>query len=419
MSIYEKFNHQFDVLYQRRSPQKVDDFIEETKCLLSMMTNSSRPTSHLKILTFTKVAQRVLSWNIGERATLMNLLWHVATEVSKSFLITFPASKFPNGGGKNMPTFISFLGDLSIESYYRFMRAHPVESSLFARNTWPTLLGDIRNTGVLKQFSEFLTRGFIDDSLSVLSKSLSFLTVQDSALRTIMIFLASKCNTGYEAIWDEAKEDVLDMFKQTLAKGGGGNLLLRTFCYGDIPENREFTYLSCMPIRGWRPPGESYMVTYNSFLEKYSALVTLQFLDYRSTNYITVEKEFGYFLDKIIGDFRFNSNKLNTKCLELLTAMTEHHFKTRTKPLVHFIKTIHNSTQGIDLELYFERKSLDQFKTLLQLQALGQTLATAFLQEKLIKPEIQKNSNALRQRLWPRLKSYKALFKAKMSISGK
>lgn len=380
MSIYQNYDHKFDVSYQIGSPQKVDQFITDTKSLLQIITEAPRPTSHLKILTFLKVASRVLSWKTGDRQTLMNLLWHVLSEVSRSLSITYPQSKFPNGCGKNMPTFILLLSDLSLESYCRFMHAHPIESALFARNAWPAIVGDLQNTYVLNLYSEFLKRGPIDLVTVVIRNCLERLSASDAGIRTIMVFLASKCGFAYESFWDELKEDILEIYRSLLAKGMSSNELIKPYAYGDIPEDKAYTFATSMNLRGWRPPGESNLALYRSYLQRYKQLIRMNFVIYESTNYVTVEKEFGYLLLKIIVDSKVNSLSLNKNCSDFLTAMIEHHFKTGTKPLVRFIEVLYNLSQSVDSQ-FSESRSLEHFKILLQFQALGEALTIAYLRD--------------------------------------
>lgn len=377
-SIYRKFDHKFDVSYQIGSPEKVDLFINDTKSLLQMITESTRPTTHLKVLIFMKVAMRVLSWKTGDRATLMSLLWHVLSEVSRSFPIAYPQSKFPNGGGKNMPTYIALLGDLTLESYYRFMQAHVEESALFAKNAWPTLVGDLSNTYALNHLSQFLRSGAIDVVTVVLEKCLERLTASDAALRTIMVFLASKCGPAYESFWDEGKEDVLSLYRALFEKSSSSNELIKHYAYGDVPEDQAYTFAATMGFRGWRPPGDTYLALYRSFLLKYKSLINMNLVNFESTNYVTVEKEFGYLLQRIILDSKVNSMSLNKECLALLTAMVQHHFKTGTKPLVRLIEVLYNLTQNVESQFH-ESRRLEQFKTILLFQALGEALTTSYL----------------------------------------
>lgn len=415
MSFYERFDSQFDLKYRKPSPERVDDFIDDTKSLLVMMMNSSRPVSHLQVLNYTKVAQRVLNWKAGDQKTLMNLLWHVVTEVSKSFTLSFPQISHPTGGSRSMPSFIVLLGELSLESYYQFMRAHPVESSFFARNGWPIIVGGLRNNQVLKHFSEFLNRGPIKESLFVVSKSLLYLTVADPAMRTIVVFLAAKCGCAYQRIWDEAKEDVLRIHKQIMSAGKDANEILGAHYYGAIPENREYSYFSCMPLRGWRPPGEGYSAFYNALCQSYSEFIRIERVDYSSTNYVTIEREFGYFLDRIILDFELNGTQLNKTCFETFKTMVDNHFKSNTKPLVHFIKSLHNLSHEVEIQHYYESRSLEQFKILLQFQALGEVLTKAILNESTGKNLSSKlNVTKISDRnKWFHLSSYKFPFKQK------
>lgn len=415
MSLYETFDQKFDLKYHKPSPERVSDFIEDTKQLLQMMTNSSRPVNHLHILNYTKVAHRVLTWKIGDQTTLMSLLWHVATEISKGFALLFPQATFPKGGAKKMPSFILLLGQLSLESYYRFMSTHPVESSFFARNGWPVIVADLKNENVLKHFSECLHRMPVMESLFVLSKSLLYLTVADPAMRTVIVFLAAKCGSAYQKVWDEAKEDVLRLHTQMITAGNAANEVLRPHCFGDIPESQAYSYISCMPLRGWRPPGEAYLAFYNSLREKYSAMVRIEKVDYSSTNYISVEKEFGYFLERTILDFKLNGTQLNKKSLETLKAMVESHFKSNTKPLVQFITTVHTLSREVEFQEYYESRSLEQFKLLLEFQAFGEVLSTAILSNAYLKKELLqlKEKNLLgNKKKWFNFGTFKSLFKS-------
>ncbi|RKP31163.1 hypothetical protein METBISCDRAFT_22595 [Metschnikowia bicuspidata] len=397
-AIYEKFNETFDATYQEQSVAKVEQFIGDTKTLLSMINSSSRPTTHLQVLPFTKVAQRVLSWRIGDHVRLMSLLWRVASEVAKGFPAAYPASRFPQGAARQMPTFIAFVGELSLESYYRFMRAYTVEASIFARSGWPAIVGELRNANVLKLFSEFLAHGPLDDAVVVVSRALTLLTGADPALRTIMVFLASKTGPTYEAVWDEAKEDVLSIYRVLFAAGPSANDVLRPFCFGTVIENRAYTYFSCMALRAWKPPGESYMALYHSFVHKYAALVNASLVDYSSPVYVTVEKEFGFFVVCVILDARANGLQLNKKCLALLTSMLEHHFQLGTKPLVAFVHALHQLSQTVEFRLYYDSKSLEQFKVLLQYQALGEALVAGLLLASTPVEPIR--NNPMRQRSW-------------------
>lgn len=394
MSLYERFDRQFILKYQKPSPEKVADFIEDTKTLLEMMTNSSRPVNHLHIVNFTKVAQQVLIWKYGDRDTLMNLLWHVVTEVSKGFSLSFPQTTYPKGGSKKMPSIIALLGELSLDSYYRFMRSHPVESSYFARNGWPIIVGDLRNIHVLKHYSECLNRLPIQETLFVVSKSLLYLTVADPAMRTVIVFLAANCGSTYQRVWDEAKEDVLRIHMQMMAAGKEANEFLRPHCYGNIPENRAYTYISCMPLRGWRPPGEAYLAFYNSLRQNYSEIIRIERVDYSSTNYVSIEKEFGYFLDRTLLDFKLNGTQLNKKCFETFKTMVENHFKFNTKPLVHFIKTLHHLSHEVEIQHSYEIRSYEQQKILLEFQALGEVLTAAILRDISMKDSVLKLAKA-------------------------
>lgn len=416
MSLYEAFDNKFDARYLNPSVQKVSNFITETRILLEVIAGSSRPITHLQILTYTKVAQRVLTWKLGDRNTLMNLLWHLASEISKSFGHVYPQNKFPRGGGRSMPTFINLLGELTLESYYIFMRVNPIEASFFARNGWPMIVGELTNVNVIKFFSEFLNRSCINDSVYVVSKSISFLTVSDLSLRAIMVFLSSKCGTAYERIWDEAKEDILKMFHLALTEGKEMNEKLRPLCFGTIPESKEFTYLTCMQLRGWRPPGEAYLALYNSYRQKYLRLFVADSIDYDSTEYITVEKEFGYFLDKILLDFSYNGLRLNKKCLVIFTTMTEQHFKMSVKPLVHFVKSLYNLCMETEFRFYYENKSIEQFKILLQYQALGDALVTMLL---LNSHSPNDPRNFTKKRLWLPMRATTILIGVKSVLTRK
>lgn len=379
MSIYEKFGHQFDAAYQIKSVRRVDAFIDDTKLLLKIINESCKPTTHLQILTFSKVAQRILQWRVGDLSALMFLLWHVVAEVSKSVPISYPQDRFPHGAGKNMPTLLNLIAELSLESYCSFMKASPIESSVLARNLWPLVASNLTNTRTIRKFAEFLANGAMNDSIYVVNKSLQYLTAKDQCMKTIIVFLSTKTGRSSESVWNESKRDVLNFYKQLMNRGKISNESLAPFCFGEIPEGREFTHFSCMAFRRWRPPGESYLALYNTMRQEYSSMIHLEFVSYNSTDYVSPESEFGYFLDRIIMDFQVNSYQLNKSCLELLVSMVQHHLKTGSKPLVHIIKQLQEMSENLEIPLYRQSKGLDQFKLFLRFQALGECLTQSIL----------------------------------------